>query len=71
MDRGDVRADTTSSFAIHYTEAASRRPGRDSFVFSERPCLGNADTIMDFVSSTDKIRLDDAAHARIGATGNG
>jgi Ca2+-binding RTX toxin-like protein len=40
--------------------------GLDSFVFAE----ANADRITDFVSASDKLLLDDAAFANIGAVGN-
>jgi serralysin len=44
--------------------------GNDSFDFLSAPGTTNADRITDFASRIDKIRLDDAAHARIGTLGN-
>jgi serralysin len=44
--------------------------GNDSFDFLSAPGSANADRITDFASRIDKIRLDDAAHARIGTLGN-
>jgi Ca2+-binding RTX toxin-like protein len=46
------------------------RGGSDFFDFTTAPSAGNADTITDFVSGTDRLRFEDAAHAGIGATGN-
>ena len=43
--------------------------GIDNFDFREAPGAANADAITDFVSGTDRIRLDDAFHAGIGALG--
>ena len=43
--------------------------GADTFVFRETG-TANADRISDFASGSDKLPLDDAAIARIGATGN-
>ena len=44
--------------------------GADFFDFTTAPSAGNADTVTDFVSGTDRLRFDDAAHTAIGATGN-
>jgi Ca2+-binding RTX toxin-like protein len=44
--------------------------GRDSFDFLAAPGSANADRILDFASRSDKIRLDDAVHARLGSSGN-
>lgn len=44
--------------------------GQDSFVFSTVPnSLTNADRIMDYVKADDRILLDDAAFAGVGAPG--
>ena len=43
--------------------------GNDSFVFEVAPGAANADTVADFVSGADRLLLDDAAHANIGARG--
>jgi serralysin len=43
--------------------------GNDNFVFDTSPSAANADSITDFVSGTDKLQLDDAAYANIGALG--
>jgi Ca2+-binding RTX toxin-like protein len=43
--------------------------GADSFVFREAG-TANADRISDFASASDKLHLDDAAFAAIGAMGN-
>jgi Ca2+-binding RTX toxin-like protein len=43
--------------------------GMDSFVFAEAG-TANADRITDFVSASDKVALDDAGFANIGAGGN-
>ncbi|HEX6691306.1 MAG TPA: M10 family metallopeptidase C-terminal domain-containing protein [Burkholderiales bacterium] len=44
--------------------------GADIHLFAEAPAAGNADNISGFASGTDKIWLDDAWHANIGAHGN-
>ena len=44
--------------------------GADSFEFVTAMGPNNVDRITDFVSGVAKIRLDDAVHAGIGATGN-
>jgi trimeric autotransporter adhesin len=44
--------------------------GNDSFVFATAPSSANADQISGFVSGTDKLQLEDAVHANLGATGN-
>jgi Ca2+-binding RTX toxin-like protein len=44
--------------------------GADSFEFVTALGPSNVDLITDFVSRTDKLKLDDAVHAGIGATGN-
>jgi Ca2+-binding RTX toxin-like protein len=44
--------------------------GADSFTFAEAPGSANADRITDFTSGADKLALDDAFHAGIGAPGN-
>jgi Ca2+-binding RTX toxin-like protein len=44
--------------------------GSDSFDFLSAPGGANGDRITDFASRSDKIRLDDAAHTRIGPFGN-
>jgi Ca2+-binding RTX toxin-like protein len=44
--------------------------GADSFLFFEAPGAANADRITDFVSGTDKLKLDDAAYAGIGVLGS-
>jgi Ca2+-binding RTX toxin-like protein len=43
--------------------------GIDRFDFFEAPGAANADLITDFTSGVDKVRLDNAAHAGIGALG--
>jgi Ca2+-binding RTX toxin-like protein len=44
--------------------------GADSFEFVTALGANNVDHITDFASGVDRIRLDDAVHAGIGATGN-
>lgn len=44
--------------------------GADQFRFSVAPGGPNADTIVDFASGLDKIALDRAVHADLGAAGN-
>jgi Ca2+-binding RTX toxin-like protein len=44
--------------------------GNDSYVFAVAPGTANADTVVGFVSGSDKIVLDAAAHANLGASGN-
>lgn len=44
--------------------------GADSFEFVTALGPSNVDLITDFVSGVDKLKLDDAFHAGIGATGN-
>ena len=44
--------------------------GADSFVFREAPRADDADLIQDFVSGSDKILLDRAVHANLGAAGD-
>jgi Ca2+-binding RTX toxin-like protein len=46
--------------------------GQDRFAFSETPAAGNVDLITDFVSSTDKIAIDNSVTAfnAIGPDGN-
>jgi Ca2+-binding RTX toxin-like protein len=44
--------------------------GIDRFEFFEAPGAANADLITDFTSAVDKLRLDDAFFAGIGALGN-
>jgi Ca2+-binding RTX toxin-like protein len=43
--------------------------GVDHFAFDQAPGAANADTIADFVSGTDQIRLDAAVMTGLGATG--
>lgn len=43
--------------------------GADSFRFSTALGPGNVDAIADFVSGTDRIRLDDAVFAGVGGLG--
>jgi Ca2+-binding RTX toxin-like protein len=43
--------------------------GADTFQFTTALGAGNVDTIVDFVSATDKIALDDATFTAIGAPG--
>jgi Ca2+-binding RTX toxin-like protein len=44
--------------------------GADRFMFRESPGPANADLITDFTSGSDKLVLDGAAHANLGASGN-
>lgn len=43
--------------------------GDDTFVFDNIPKANNVDTLKDFASGQDKLQLDDAKFAQIGATG--
>lgn len=43
--------------------------GKDDFVFAVAPGDANADVVVDFASSRDRLLLDDAAHPDIGARG--
>jgi len=43
--------------------------GADTFAFTTAPAAGNADTIADFFTGTDKIALDDAVFQGIGSPG--
>jgi Ca2+-binding RTX toxin-like protein len=43
--------------------------GNDSFVFDVAPGVENADAVTDFASRADRLLLDDAAFANIGARG--
>jgi len=42
----------------------------DRFLFAEAPGSGNADNVLFFESGRDKIALDSAAHANLGAAGS-
>jgi serralysin len=44
--------------------------GADAFVFNQAPSAANADRITDFASASDKLQLDDAVMAALGASGN-
>jgi Ca2+-binding RTX toxin-like protein len=44
--------------------------GPDSFLYTEAPGDGNADSITDFEPGSDNLQLDDAVHVGIGAPGN-
>jgi serralysin len=43
--------------------------GIDAFVFDSTPGAGNVDVVLDFVSGTDKILLDEDIFAALGVTG--
>jgi Ca2+-binding RTX toxin-like protein len=66
--QGGSGSDTISGGAGNDTLSGGAGP--DDFVFNTAPGSANADLITDFSSGSDKIHLENTAHANLGAAGN-